>query len=145
MLPRTHATFDADFPDDGEWDSDGTPLKPPGESVTSVIRAALIGRGIRCSDILQRCFYGWEFNCDVEGTTFLCVVQTYAVDQWLLICEPRRSVWRKLFSQQDVDMLAAGSNTMHNVLTSDTRFTNVRWYYREQFEKEGGLGSIAPT
>ena len=145
MSPRTHATFDADFPDDGQWDADGIPLKPAGESVTSVIRAVLMERGICCSDILQRSFYGWEFDYDVEGNTFLCVVQAYEGEQWLVICEPRRSVWRKLFAQKGDDMLAAGSTTVHDVLASGTRFSNVRWYDREQFEKGGGMGSVAPT
>ena len=138
MPVRTHATFDADFPDDGEWDDDGIPLKPAGENVANAIRNGLTNRGIRCSEILQRSFYGWEFDYDVDGTSFICVVQGYEDDQWLLICEPRQNVWRKLFMRKDDDKLRQGSTTLHGALTSDSRFSNVRWYDREQFEKGGG-------
>ncbi len=141
---RTHATFDGAFPDDGEWNADGTPMKPAGENVTSALRAGLMVSGICCSDILQRSFYGWEFDYDVEGTPFLCVVQPYEDGQWLLICEPRISVLRRIFSQPSDDILAAGLTTMHNVLTSNTYFSNVRWHDREQFEKGGSLGAPAP-
>ena len=132
MSACTHATFDAGFPEDAQWDVNGTPLKPAGEGVTSAIRAGLLNRGIRCTDILQRSFYGWEFDCDVDGRSFICVVQAYEGDKWLLICEPRRSLWQELFSRNDDQELGAASTTMHEVLTSDSRFSNVRWHHREK-------------
>ena len=143
MSVCTHVTFGANFPDDGQWGANGAPLRPAGEGVAAAIRAGLAARGSRCTGILQRSIYGWEFDCKLDRTRFICVVQGYEHDQWLLICEPRVGWVRKLFSRVDGAKIASAVTSIHEVLTSDQRFSMVRWHVREQLGK--GQGAAAPT
>jgi hypothetical protein len=145
MPPRTLATFDAAFQDDAEWDEHGLPLVPGGRGVTEALRDALERLGPRCTPLVQHSFYGWRFEFESDGKQFTCIVQSFEDEQWLLICEPRRSVWHKLISRRDDDNVAVGLTAIHEVLTSDSRISNVQWHQREEFEKGGSLGAPTPT
>lgn len=145
MANCTHVTFNADSPNDAQWDESGVLLVPSGEGITSVIRASLVDNNIQCSNILQRSFYGWEFDFCIDSMNFFCVLQAYESGQWLLICELRNCGWRDIFFSKRGDTMSTGLNLIHQVLSLDSRFSNIRWHCREQFEKGGSIGSKTPT
>ena len=145
MPLRTLATFSAAFQDDAEWDEHGMPLVPGGRRVTEALHDALESLGLQCTPVVQHSFYGWRFEFERDGRMFTCIVQSFEDDQWLLICEPRRSIWPKLTGRRDYSTVGMALTTLHEVLTCDTRISNLRWHQREAFEKGGSLGAPTPT
>mgnify|MGYP001291978625 CR=1 FL=1 len=145
MPHRTLATFDAAFQDDAEWDKHGKSLVPGGRGVTEALRDALERLGPRCTPVVQHSFYGWRFEFERDDRRFTCIVQSFEDEQWLLICEPRRSVLRKLVARRDKDNVAGGLTTIHEALTSDARISKVQWHQRQEFEKGRSLGAPTPT
>jgi hypothetical protein len=145
MAVSTQATFRAEFPNDAKWDENGTPLIPGGEAVTRAIYDGFRRCGVPCSDVVQRSVYGWQFDFNNDGTRFICVVQAYESDQWLLIFDLPRSGWRRLFSSKSNDTITLAAKKIHQLLISDSRFSNIRWYNRKQFKKGGSPGTMAPS
>jgi hypothetical protein len=143
MPVQTHATFCADFPDDAEWDKNGLPLVPGGGNVAHAIRSAIAGRGLQSTRVEQRSFYGWEFEFVVKDHRFICVIQ--ASETWLLICEPRVSMFQRLFAGSASDAAALAVAAIHDILQRDGRFSNVRWHFRQEYEKGQSVGTEVPT
>ena len=100
---RTFVTFNADFPDDAEWDENGLPLVPGGKGITLRIGELLCSQSHECLHVEQHSFYGWRFNVRVLGVLFVCLVQGY--EPWLLTCEEEGSFFRRLLTKGNDEAL----------------------------------------
>ena len=143
-MTRTHATFHADFPDDSVWNENEELLRPGGCVVATAIHNLLTDHSIRCTEVTQRDYYGWEFSFYVDEQPFLCVIQEYEAGQWLLICESRVPFWRRVLKSNAPNGETTGPATVHERIVHDSRFSQIRWYHREQFEKGDCEGDPNP-
>lgn len=131
-----YLTFDAEFPDDSEWDERDNLISPGGRVVARFIKESLINRCFSCSEIKQHSFYGWEFGgCD-SSVSFWCLVQSGGRGpfSWLLIFEQETSPHYGLLGSEPnpgfMELLAK----IHAIVSSDKRFKNISWYNRSDYE-----------
>ncbi len=139
---RTFATFEADFPDDATWDEHGVPIVPGGNAIADTIRESMMKRLVQCSVVRQHSFYGWAFNLTINASHFLCIIQYPG--PWLVTCEPKTSVLKKLWRRGSDDDLAKAITILHEILSSDRRFSDVQWFTREDYEQGASSGADRP-
>src|SRR5688500_2563713 len=82
--------FAADIPDDAVWNEAGDLIIPPGRQLAEHLVASLERRDVRCSEVCQRSFYGWEFEVDIDQLSALAVLQQST--NWLLVLSATRSL-----------------------------------------------------
>ena len=73
---RGFVTFDADFPDDSEWNEKGDLLVPRGRAIAEELRAELRLRGCSCTEVNQHSFYGWSFDATYDCFTVPLVLES---------------------------------------------------------------------
>ena len=144
MPPYTHATFNADFRETPTDDNVNDSLIPGGRDVTEEIRKELLEHEVQCTSILQHSSYGWEFDFEFINNTFICVIQSYESGQWLLICEPRKSIWWRRFLKNDDQSTRRALLLIHEAISSNAMFSNFRWYSEKQFEEGESTGVASP-
>lgn len=96
-----------------------------------VIRESLIEQGLSASEVVQRSFYGWEFEVEYQAARFLVVLQF--IDHWLLICDLKRSLLDRILFR---DRTAAHEHVLKAIdrtLQSDSRFRGIAWLTQEQY------------
>jgi hypothetical protein len=125
MELRTISTFNSTIPDDTQWDDNDETSVPGGKSIAGILRDFLRSTGTKCSDPAVRDAYGWEMMAESGGHRYLIVVQI--VDQWILQCEP--------VSNPHFEPTAAMLRLITRCLSSDPRFSNVRWFQSSDFER----------
>jgi hypothetical protein len=130
--PRTLVVFDAEFEDDSAWDENDNLLVPGGSSIATLIRDSLCGRGFDCLKIAQHKFYGWRFDVRDGGALLECILQ--AGDPWLMISQKKRPTLWDSFSSSDSVVLQRLVSSISEILLSDSRFVNVRWFTRKDYE-----------
>ena len=79
--------------------------------------------------------YGWEFTIASLGRNVWCMLQ--ASDHWLLITDVHRTWIEKIRGKQFPDAHRAVLDVLRKVLTSGTRWRDVAWHTREEFERGG--------
>lgn len=132
MDRRDFVTFDADFPDDAQWDERGNLLVPGGRAIAEAIKDKLQQVGVTCSDVVQHSFYGWAFYATFENSNIWCLLQVG--DAWLLTLEEQKSLMSRLFGSRKTAGFDRLQTMIHNILTGDNRFSNVLWYTRADYE-----------
>jgi hypothetical protein len=132
IMLRTFVTFEAAFPDDGEWDEHENPIRPPGKNVAEAIAQLIEGGDVHASSPSQYKFYGWELELE-EGTHRAWCLLQYP-GPWLLMIEPRLSMRQRLFqSGAENEWFAALLDRIGETLRSDPRFTGIRWFTEEEY------------
>ena len=129
---RGFVTFDADFPDDSEWNDNGDLLVPGGQAITKELRKGLEHRGCSCTEIDQHSFYGWSFDATHDCVTVFFVLATVE-EKWLLQVEPERSLLSRLMCRSNAADVESLQMLIHEVLHSDKRISTVLWYTREDY------------
>jgi len=129
---RNFVTFDAEFPDDSQWDEQGNLLIPGGKNIAEFFRRQLQEKGFSCSDTSQHSHYGWAFDAVSEKIQVWCLLQTY--DTWLLILEQKKSIVHRLFGSHNNSSFDVFQDKIQEILTMDRRFSKVLWYTRGDFE-----------
>ena len=143
MNIRTFVTFQADFPDDSQWDEDQNLLVAGGWTVATWLSQRLERSGCECSDVAQQSFYGWRFDACMDKQVIRCILQ--GGDPWLMICEARVSRMRRLMGLEDRAPLRDLLVAVHQVLAGDSRFSVIRWLTREEYESgRESLGVDSP-
>ena len=143
-MTRTHATFHAVFPQDSLWNENEELVRPGGCAIATAIHDLLTDRSIRCTGVTQRDYYGWEFSFCVDEQPFRCVIQEYEGGQWLLICESSVPFWRHALKRNTRKCETTGPATVHARIVRDSRFSQIRWFRRDQFEKGDREGDPNP-
>lgn len=127
------ATFSAEFPDDSQWDDQGTEIVPGGRTIAQTIRERLLEQGVSCSDLDQHSFYGWTFDVSVSAIKW-CLIITTAAEGWMIQFEQEKSLLSRVFGNSDSDTFTQLLPIVHHILTSDTRFSNILWHTRSDYE-----------
>ena len=128
---RNFITFDADLPDDSQWDAREVLLVPGGRTIAQVLHEFLCKRGYLCSDVAQHSFYGWVFGASNKTGFVRCLVQYPG--PWLLMCEKSVSFLDRLFRRTPEPAPQEFLDTVYDVLSTDRRFSKVRWFTRDDF------------
>jgi len=130
---RTYTTFNADFPEDAEFEDGGDIKRPGGLGIARVLCQMLQGRGFKVSEPEQHSFYGWAFIVRVEDLAFWFLLQFPG--PWLLLSQNRTSLFRRLFSSRSVSHHRRILETLNDSLVHDNRFREIKWFSKEQFEE----------
>jgi hypothetical protein len=141
MDRRDFVTFDADFPDDAQWDEQDNPVLPGGRLVAEAIREKLQIAGVSCSAVSQHSFYGWAFDANAENAKVSYLLQAGEgwlpgglLCNWLLRLEPQESLLRRWFGPFNSAGFESLQTKVHDILTGDKRFSKVLWYTRADYE-----------
>jgi hypothetical protein len=129
---RTFVTYDADFPDDSEWDENENLTVPGGRAIAGWFRQQFLEEGLDCSELVQHSFYGWRFDVRVGKCVVQCILQ--GGHPWLMISQPRTSLLHQLIHHNDYEPLHAFVLALHAMLIRDARFSSVRWFTRVEYE-----------
>ncbi len=132
MKLRDLVTFDANFPDDAQWDGHGNLLVPGGRAAAEAIRARLQQAGVSCSAVSLHSFYGWGFHANSEQERVWCLLQ--AGEGYLLTLDLERSMIARLFGPAKPPGFVKLQSKIHNIFMSDDRFSNVLWYTKADYD-----------
>ena len=133
MNRRELVTFAADFADDAQWDQKGNLLIPGGRAIAETIREKLQERGVYSSDVYQHSYYGWAFDAISENFK-LWILIAAAKEGWLLQLVQQESLIARLFGSSNTAGFDGLQTKVHDILTGDTRFSNVLWYTKADYE-----------
>jgi hypothetical protein len=141
---RNFVTFEAQFPDDAVWNEAGKPLVPAGHGIAIAFQVRLKERGFKCSEPKQHKFYGWSFEALSERVCIWLLFQ--GGGPWLLIAEPKRSILAQFFGRGRGPDFEESLGILHEILRSDKRFSNARWFTRSEYERgKEGRASSSPS
>jgi hypothetical protein len=134
MSMQTLVEFDADFPNDSEWDAAGNLQTPGGRAVITWISQSLRTNSLECSEVTQKSFYGWQCQVYCDGMKSQLVIQAGCTSMWLLICEPLPSPWRGLFGGTNSTSQQKILFALDSILKIDSRVSHIQWFSREEYE-----------
>lgn len=141
MERRNFVTFDADFPDDTQWNEYGDLLIPGGRIIAKAICEKLQERGVICSEVYQHSYYGWAFDANIDNFRVWCLLQVG--NAWLFSFEEQKPLTSRLLGLSNTTGFDNFQMKVHDILTGDKRFSNVLWYTRADYES-GRRGSPSP-
>lgn len=134
MERRDLVEFQAEFPDDSEWDGDFQIL-PAGRAIIEAIWGRLQEKGITCSKIDEHSDYGWTFDATSKNSIFCRILTSLSEDGTTLVLEEIRTLMGFLFGSPNDEGFEDVQRRIHEVLTSDQRFSNVMWHTRDDYGK----------
>jgi hypothetical protein len=114
------------LPDDSEFAENGDISRPGGVNIAVALCELLADEGLFLHSPVQHSFYGWAFATKPDGD--LGFVLQFA-GPWILECIDQG----KMPSRQQQEVV----QTLHRVLVSDARFSNLRWYKRADYLENG--------
>ncbi len=85
-----HLVFTAKFPDEPVFSAEGDISIPAGLEAANAIVNSLTRHDFRCSQVVQRDYYGWEFQFTYRHCKANAVLQR--IDKWILTLDSRLSV-----------------------------------------------------
>jgi len=138
MSLRPFLTFEADFPDDAEWDENQELVVPGGKAMISAIREQVEGRGYACTAVEQHSYFGWRFDARRSAARVQCLVQL--TGPWLLMTTLHHSMTDRLTMRRRDDEHESFVSLLQEILSHDSRFSCVKSYTREEYEHTSGPG-----
>ncbi len=120
---RNRFEFEADFPDDAEWDSSNELITPGGKGLSRYLAAEMQKQGFRCSEPEMQDGYGWEFAAELGGTRISCVLQ--GGRRWLLTVDCDCGVIAFLISWRHSRKHHQVLDVIGRTLASSPRFSSV--------------------
>lgn len=128
--PTARSHRDADTLDRDRGASEAT---PPGGGLAEELARGLEAEGLtRVLPVSRWEDYGWEFTVRVDGRDVWFMLQSS--DRWLLISDARRSFTERLRGTHSEEPHAKAL-TMLAAVFARSRFANVRWFTRDEFER----------
>lgn len=85
-----HLVFTAKFPDEPVFSAKGDISIPAGLEAANAIVNSLNRHDFRCSEVVQRDYYGWEFQLAYRHCKASAVLQR--IDKWILTLDSRLSL-----------------------------------------------------
>lgn len=131
---RDVVSFSADFPDDSQWDEDGTEIVVGGRRIAETIRRKLEQQGICCLDVSQHEAFGWGFDTIVDENR-VWILLTASSEGWLFQLIQRTSLLRRLLGLSKKGAFERLQTKLREILTADKRFSQVSWYTRDGYDR----------
>lgn len=126
------AEFEADFPDDGEYDEAGEVVACPGRNVAAIIADQFERAGYKCKGPLDDDQY-WGYHVDfMNRNSMWFAVCTFEDSEYHLYGEDTSPIDRLFPSAKR--KYHAYMRELGRILGADPRFRNLRWFSR----KDGG-------
>jgi hypothetical protein len=143
QMARTYVSFESDLPDDGEWDDGENPVSPPGLAIANLLRGSLKSESIEVGEPENHEGFGWEFDCSVGRSVVWVLIQ--AANPWLIIVGLVPWVLNPLRGWSGAESLQQVCRTIDKSLKGSSRFREVRWFTREEYESQPRpRGAAAP-
>jgi hypothetical protein len=124
-MQRVHLVFTANFPDEPIFNEGGDILIPAGRELSNEVANSLNRRGFRCSDIMQRDYYAWEFWFIYTDCKINAVLQR--LDNWVLTLTSHFS-WKGFILRAPTCSVRAVAELVAQVLKSDLQCEDVTVY-----------------
>lgn len=142
MQQRTFVTFNAEFPEDWQWDEKGNLTVPGGHGIANAIIFAMRSAGLSATEPVQHSFYGWSFEFTLGGLTSWCVLQFPG--PWLLQVEDKRKGFAKFFGRTLPAEFERALESVDRILKGDARFSSIQWFTRDEYESGVRKGADVP-
>jgi hypothetical protein len=142
-MRRTRVSFEAPgqtFPVDRNESDD-----PPGREIAELVSASLRSNGIEHQGPEERGGWAWDLHASSEHASVECIVGL--VDdspiQWLIVTDinPRGRFRRRARDETEAAAASLGDawvRSIEEVCSGPHGWTNVRWYYKEDFDRDYG-------
>jgi hypothetical protein len=128
---KSYALFEATLPNDGVEDEHGDVVVPAGKNVADALCEHLHNAGLSPTAARRHSFYGWQFEFPLDGLIIWVLLQF--IEPWLLITEVRGGGPFRLGKNS---VHKRGLTTLERAIETDSRFSNIRWITKHQFEAE---------
>jgi hypothetical protein len=142
MPLRTHVSFKADFPIDGQ---------PAGRELADFISSALHSAEIEHTGPEEREGWAWDIRSRAGKVQVECIVGFVDDDprQWLITTSGHLPLLAKLFGGRGEQVREAAlrpfCEAIDRAVKSDTRFSTIRWYTKKDFDTDyGDTWGVAP-
>jgi hypothetical protein len=124
MFQHAWASFRADFPEDP--DPEESRCEGVGEFIAAGLRRA--GIMVEGTDSWRDC--GFQVNCQVNANAVYLFVSYIGQGpvQYVLCCTSDRGLWAWLKGRDDTAERWHLARAVHDILRSDSRFRDIRWY-----------------
>ena len=133
MELRTYSTFRADFSDDGEFSPKGDIVRPSGRAVAYALSQMLREKGWTVSESTQHSYYGWSFTVQGQKGRIWFLLQ--GLEDWLLLSQNKSSLLRRMTSASKEEHRTILAD-LHGLLTNDPRFRDLRWFTKQEYERD---------
>jgi hypothetical protein len=127
-MDRRHLVFSASFADDIVFSESGDIIVPAGRDAAQAVIDALNRRAYRCSEVIQRDYYGWEFRVAYGRTTLNAVLQR--IDKWILTLTLGLR-WKGIFLRTPTMSIGQIAENVAQLLSSDLPCDDVNVYSDE--------------
>jgi hypothetical protein len=132
MEIRNFCTFEAEFPDDGQWDDRGNVIASPGRNVAEAILTNLkLDNFVLVYPPENREDFGWQFLVKVDDLCSSLLIQ--GGKPWLLIVSPDFSLFSRLFVRDCQRRTKRLMDRIHHVLENDAKIANILWYSTKEY------------
>lgn len=126
-------TFEADYPDDSQWDDQDNQIIPDGKTIAEFLAKELSEAGFPCTAVKQHSFYGWLWEATIASKQFCLVLQ--CPGPWLLISQPRLSLSDRLLCRKHLQLHQRLLETIDSILHQNRRIKTVKRFTKEEFEQ----------
>jgi hypothetical protein len=122
-----------------------------GDDVAKWLIQELRSRGVNADNDPGQEDFGWYFNFQVTGTSHTFVIGHCpglvegGEGTWVVWIERHRGLVGSLLGARKRGINPAAPQTLHSILSSSPQIRDIRWHYRDDFDKgHEELGASAP-
>jgi len=121
-----------------------------GDDIAKWLIHELRNRGVNTDGEPSQEDFGWYFNFQVMGASHTFVVGHRPGDEedegtWIGWVERRRGFVGSLLGARKRGINPSAPETLHLILSSSSQIRNIRWHFRQDFDKgHEDLGASAP-
>lgn len=130
-------------------------LEPAGKELAEFVHAQLTKSGLGTSAPENREGWAWEMHTrdgDLQATTIIGLVDDMAHQpprQWLITNDCDLPFFSRLFGQARLTtkreiLLRRVCETLHASMNGDSRFSHLKWYNEDTFDKLGDVPCSQP-
>ena len=119
-------TFKTDIPESTEY------THPKGYSVCKLLKEELVKKGIKVQPLDNYRDIAWSVDCQINNKPIFFFIGFLGTKQteWQLVVCSGSGFLKRLFGYKDKDERICLSKEIHNILSKDGRFTDLKWFSR---------------
>jgi len=119
-------TFKTNMPESTEY------THPKGYSICKLLEEELVKKGVEVQPLDNYRDIAWSIDCQINNKPvffFVGYLGTKQTDWQLIVCS-HSGFLRCVFGHKDIDERIYLANEIHNILSKDNRFTDLKWFSR---------------